>query len=124
MNQWKKDKDAFIKETDNEFMAISYLTFVGAEDDEYLYGPTLHKINKLHYPIKSINEIISLMFESNTDEMSLSKKIIHLSAFVGSCEDIEDSKGERIWITFKNKREASTAEIEEKILSIIKELNL
>lgn len=124
INQWKKDKGIFIKETNNEFIVVSCLTFVGAENSEYMYGPTLHKINKLHYPISSIDEITNSVFGDKAKDMSLGEKIMYLSAFIGSCEDIEDNNGERIWFTFNDNKQGSDIEIEEKLLSIIKELNL
>ena len=124
INQWKKDKGVFIKETNDEFIVVSCLTFVGAENNEHIYGPTLHKISKLHYPISSINEITNSIFGDKAKDMSLAEKIMYLSTFIGSCEDIEDNNGERIWFTFDDSRQGSDIEIEEKLISIIKELNL
>lgn len=124
INQWKKDKGIFIKETDTEFIVVTCLTFVGAENNEYMYGPTLHKINKLHYPISSIDEITKSILGNKAEDMSLAEKIMYLSAFIGLCEDIEDENSERIWFTFDNNRQGSDIEIEEKLFSIIKELNL
>ena len=117
INQWKKDKGVFIKETNNEFIVVSCLTFVGAENNE-------HKINKLHYPISSIDEITNSVFGDKAKDMSLGEKIMYLSTFIGSCEDIEDNNGERIWFTFDDSRQGSDIEIEEKLFSIIKGLNL
>lgn len=124
INQWKKEGKLFIKETESEFLVISCLTFVGAENNSFVYGPTLHRINKINYPIKSINEIAQLMFEDKSKNMSLAEKIVYISAFMETCEDINDNNGERIWFSFDNGKEASEVELEEKLLSMIKEFNL
>lgn len=124
INQWNKNKGVFIKETNDEFIVVSCLTFVGAENNEYMYGPTLHKISKLHYPISSVDEITNSIFGDKAKDMSLAEKIMYLSAFIGLCEDIKDDNGERIWFTFDNNRQSSDIEIEEKLYSIINELNL
>lgn len=124
VNDWKKDGKNFLKETNDEFMAITYMTFVNNEDDKYIYCPALHKLSKAHYPLNSINEIAISMFDKKAQSMSLSHKIAFLSPYIGSCNDIEDVNGERICFSFENNKEASDSEIEEKIISIIKELNL
>lgn len=124
LNQWKKDGKLFIKETENEFLVISCITFSGVEKNSFLYGPVLHRINKIHYPEKSINNIAIFMFENNSENMSLSEKIVAISAVMETCEDIKDDNNERIWISFDNGKEASDIELEEKLSSLIKELNL
>ena len=120
INQWKKDKTMFIKETDNEFKVVSCLTFVGIENNDYIYLPAVHTVNKSYYSVDTINEIVNRAFGSKADDMTLSEKIVYLSTLIGSCEDLEGG----IQIAFKDNREASSIELEEKILSLIAELNL
>lgn len=124
MNQWRKEDKWFIKETEQEFKVISCIGFISIENNDYSYSPALHTVSKLDYPESKINEIAYQMFLEKSNEMSLPEKIVYISAFIGNCEDLKDSNNNRLWITFDNNRQATDEELENKLLSIIKDFNL
>lgn len=121
--QWQKQDNLFLKETDDKFLVIGYTTFYQREENTYIYSPTLHSIDKRYYPLESIEDITSQMFVGEFSNMSLAKKIIHLSVFIGSCEDLFDENAERINFEFREK-EATELEITNLISAMIDILDL